>query len=90
MIRKDNKMSNLANETDAAHLDRKKAFEDRQLFVHNLGELLSQTRERIIGASLSKEELVTITYDGGYTQKINVNMDSYMAIIRDVARGIEL
>ena len=83
-------MERLANEVDVTYMNKKKAFEDRQLFVHNLGVLLSQTREGIIDAVLSKEEIITITYRGGYKQQINVNLDSYMAIVHDVAKNIKL
>lgn len=62
--------------------------EKRKQFVHNLGELLAQTREGIIGAELSNNELVTVTYSNGYTRRINVDMDSYIAIIRDVTKHL--
>ena len=61
-------------------------FEDRCLFVRNLGWLLSQTRNNIISCELDMDNIVTVTYQGGNTKKINVRMDSYMAIIRDVAK----
>ena len=61
---------------------------DRKLFVHNLGVLLSQTREEIVGAELDDDEIVTITFIGGHTILVNVNMDSYLAIIKDVVKRI--
>jgi hypothetical protein len=75
-----------ANETMAMFMNGKEALNDRKLFVHNLGELLAQTREQVISCELDDHEIVTITYKGGGTHKVNVNMDSYTAIIIDVAK----
>lgn len=77
-----------ANETAAMQMTKKEAKSDRKLFFHNLGELLAQTREGIIGAELSNNELVTVTYSNGYTRRINVDMDIYIAIIRDVTKHL--
>lgn len=76
----------LANETKAMFVSDDLALKDRKQFVHNLGELLSQTREGIVGAELNDDEIVTVTYKGGHTVHINVNMDSYLAIVRDVTK----
>lgn len=78
----------LANETDAAYMSKKDALTDRKLFVHNLGLLLRQTRDGIVSAELGDNEIVTITYYGGGTHLVNVHMDSYAAIIKDVAKHI--
>ena len=78
----------IANETAAMFMPEEKALEDRKLFVHNLGELLSQTREGVISCELDDNEIVTIAYKGGGTRKVNVDMDSYTAIIRDVAKAV--
>ena len=75
-----------ANETGSMFVSDGLAFKDRKRFVHNLGELLSQTREGIVGAELDDDEIVTVTYKGGHTVQTNVNMDSYLAIIRDVTK----
>lgn len=80
-----------ANEALAAFMYEPDAIEDRKLFVRNLGWLLSQTREGIIGCELETErdeEYVAITFKDGYQRRINVRMDSYAAIVRDVAKGI--
>ena len=77
-----------ANEAMAAYMPKDLAFEDRQLFVKNLGELLSQTREEVIKCELDENEIVTVFFKNGYTKKVNVRMDSYLAIIRDVTKGI--
>jgi hypothetical protein len=63
--------------------------EDRELFVENLGWLLSQTRTGVVSAALDSErEIVTVTFDNGYTKKVNVACDSYIAIVQDVAKHI--
>ena len=77
-----------ANETIAMYMDEKAAKADRKLFVRNLGELLSQIREDVISTELDDDEIVTITYVGGYTRKVNVMADSYLAIISDVAKRV--
>jgi len=78
----------VANETQAMFASDDLALKDRKQFVHNLGELLSQTRERIVGAELDDDEIVTVTYTNGHTVIINVNMDSYLAIVRDVTKNL--
>ena len=77
-----------ASETAAMFMPEEKALEDRKLFVHNLGKLLSQTREGVISCELDDNEIVTITFIGGAMHTVNVNMDSYTAIIRDVAKAV--
>lgn len=79
---------NRADETQAMFVSDDLALKDRKQFVHNLGELLSQTRERIVGAELDDDEIVTVTYTNGHTVTINVNMDSYLAIVRDVTKNL--
>lgn len=82
-----------ANETMAGFMNEKDAIRDRELFVDNLGWLLSQTRDGVIGCELidaeKPTEHVLITYRGGGTRRICVHMDSYAAIIRDVAKGFQ-
>lgn len=79
----------LANETLAMFMDDADALNDRKLFVHNLGEVMKQTRSGIISVELGDDEIVTITYKGGATRQVNVNMDSYSAIIRDVSKHMD-
>lgn len=78
-----------ANESAAAWWSTKAALGDRKLFVHNLGTLLRQTREQIVSAELDDNEIVTVIFECGATKHINVNMDSYLAIIRDVSKYVE-
>jgi hypothetical protein len=77
-----------ANETITFYMNDKDALEDRKLFVRNLGEVIKQTRDGVISVELGDNEIVTITYQGGGTHTVNIRMDSYAAIIRDVAKHI--
>jgi hypothetical protein len=77
-----------ADESRAAHMHPDAALEDRKQFVANLGLLLAQTREVILGAYLDDDEIVHVVYRNGHEELINVNMDSYLAIIRDVTKGL--
>ena len=78
-----------ANEAMAAFMDEQDAIHDREIFVHNLGWLLSQTCDGVVGCDLvdaeKDTEHVLVTYRNGYTKKIGTYMDSYAAIIRDIA-----
>ena len=78
-----------ANERMAMFMDEQDAIHDREIFVHNLGELLSQTRDSVVSCELidaeKPTEHVVVTYRNGYTKKIGTYMDSYAAIICDVA-----
>ena len=78
-----------ANESMAMLMDEQDAIHDREIFVHNLGELLSQTRDGVVSCELvdaeKPTEHVVVTYRNGYTKKIGTHMDSYAAIVRDVA-----
>ena len=82
-----------ANEAAAAYLDQAGAIRDRERFVRNLGDLLSQTRDGVVSCELidaeKPSEHVLVTYKGGGTRKIGTYMDSYAAIIRDVARRFQ-
>ena len=82
-----------ANETMAMFMDEQDAIHDREIFVHNLGELLSQTRDGVVCCELidaeKPTEHVLVTYRGGGTRRICVHMDSYAAIVRDVAKGFQ-
>lgn len=70
----------------------------KDLFVRQLGRLLSMTREGIAEAEYEKSydfedkkefvEFVVIRYNGGGEKRINVTFDSNMGIMRDVLRAI--
>ena len=78
-----------ANESMAMFMDEQGAIRDREQFVRNLGDLLSQTCDGVVSCELINAEQpgehVLVTYRNGYTKKIGTHMDSYAAIIRDVA-----
>lgn len=82
-----------ASETLAAFMDEQDAILDRERFVRNLGELLSQTRDGVASCELIDAEKATehvlVTYMDGGTRKISTYTDSYAAIIRDVARRFQ-
>lgn len=82
-----------ANESMAMFMDEQDAIRDREQFVKNLGWLLSQTRDGVVSCELidaeKPTEHVLVTYRGGGTRRICVHMDSYAAIVRDVAKGFQ-
>ena len=82
-----------ASETMAGIMNEEGAIRDRELFVRNLGELLSQTRDGVVSCELidaeKPTEHVLVTYRGGGTRRIGTYIDSYAAIIRDVAKGFQ-
>lgn len=82
-----------ANETMAGIMNEEGAIRDREQFVENLGWLLSQTRDGVVSCELidaeKPTEHVLVTYRGGGTRRIGTYIDSYAAIIRDVAKGFQ-
>jgi hypothetical protein len=77
-----------ANETLAMFYSEEMALKDRKTFVKNLGKLASQTRDGVAGMVLDDDENVIIYFKRGGEHRVNVRMDSYAAIIRDVAKHI--
>ena len=64
-------------------------YEDKKLFVENLGMLLRQTREQIIACELSDEDHVKIIFSGNKKPiDVCIKFDSYIAIIKDVLKVI--
>lgn len=60
-------------------------------FVHNLGILLSQTREGIFGIHYYNDgnnEYAEIVHKGNYRERVNIHMDSWAAIITDVMKVV--
>lgn len=78
----------LANELRADSKPDRIAYHDRQLFVANLGTMLSQTREGIVGAYLDDNEIVHVVFRNGHEKLVNIRCDGYMAIIRDVTKEL--
>lgn len=82
-----------ANETAMMFADHDTAMVDRALLCKNLGWLLSQTRGGVIGChyeyeNQSGQEWCVIEYKHSDPERVNINHDSYMAIIRDVSKRI--
>ena len=77
-----------ASETSTMFVDDEQALADRKQFVKNLGWLLSQTREGVVGAYLDDKEIVHVVFRHDCENLVNVALDSYMAIIRDVANAL--
>lgn len=72
--------------------DRAAIYADRSDFVHNVGVLASQTREKVKRIYLKKmdnEELAVIEFEGGYTKEVNIYADSYSAIVRDIFQALD-
>lgn len=67
-------------------------FEDKEIFIKNLGWLLSQTREGVKECKLVHksdfDEYVWIRFNDGQNKYVNISCDSYIAIIRDVTKNI--
>lgn len=64
---------------------------DKEIFVENVGWLLSQTREGIRYIKYEEsngEEFAVIVYEGGSSSKINITCDSYTAIVNDIIHGL--
>lgn len=65
------------------------AKEAKAEFVKNLGWLLSQTRAGVVGCKyIPERELVTVYFDDGFSFKVNVEADSWTAIITDVLKKL--
>ena len=85
----DNQWLDDVSETKAWDMDEEDALVDREAFVHNLGVLLTQTREDVVKCELvDRGDTVVITFKGGGTRTVNVHADSYAAIIRDVMKQV--
>lgn len=64
---------------------------DRRDFVHNVGVLASQTRERVEKIDYYHKdelELAIITFKGGSTKEVNITHNSWAAIVRDIFKYI--
>lgn len=63
----------------------------RSEFVHNVGVLASQTREGVDRIEYIKEqgiELAKIVFKKGHERYVNINHDSFCAIVRDIFKNI--
>lgn len=77
-----------ASDNGAMFAAPKESMDDRKQFVENLGWLMAQTREGITGAYLDDKEIVHVVQRRGREILVNVEANSYMAIIRDVANAL--
>lgn len=82
----------ILDEADEAKMmfekDEQISLDDRKAFVRNLGKVAAQTRDGVVGMELDDNEIVTVEFKGGGTHKVNINMDSYAAIIRDCGKAV--
>lgn len=78
----------IANETKMMFANEEENQYDKEIFVRNLGWLLSQTREQVERCYLDKDEQVHVVFRGGSERTVNVKHDSYAAIIRDVTKAL--
>lgn len=81
------------NETKAMFLDDEGAMLDRADFVRNVGALASQTREGVTSIEYAPEtenetEYAIIHYKNGLTKRVNIRLDSYSAIVRDIFKQL--
>lgn len=78
-----------ASESMETYVPEEEALAIRRQFVRNFGWLLSQTRDGVLSCDLEVPakgvEYVVIKYLNGAEKRVNVSLDSYAAIIRDVA-----
>lgn len=82
-----NKMET-ANEAKMMFASDEENQHDKEIFVRNLGWLLSQTREQVERCYLDEEEQVHVVFRCGSERTVNVKYDSYAAIIRDVSKAL--
>ena len=76
-----------ANETNAFLLGKDNIAKDKEQFVRNLGWLFSQTRLGIVSTEL-KGDVITIIFDNGCVRHVNVEGDSYFAMLKDVCNAV--
>lgn len=77
-----------ADETAAMSMDEHEAFSDRQHFAINIGILLSQTRSSIKSIYLTLDDVAHVVYKNGTEKQINVEGDSYQAMVFDIVSHI--
>lgn len=77
-----------ADEVAAMSMDEHESFSDRQHFAINIGILLSQTRKSIKSIYLTLDDVAHVVYDNGTEKKINVDGDSYQAMVLDIVSRI--
>lgn len=78
----------LADECLIDYLSEEQALADRKLFVSNLGVFLTQTGDDVLSIELDDNDIATIRFIGGGTKRVNVHMDSYLSIVKDIVLRI--
>lgn len=77
-----------ADEANAAFYSYEEQVADRSTFAENIGWLLSQTRKKIRKIDLTEDNIAHIVYENGTEKRINVDGDSYTAMIYDIIVNI--
>ena len=67
--------------------DKKNITKHKEQFVKNIGWLFSQTRLGIVSTEL-KGDVITIIFDNGCVRHVNVEGDSYFAMLKDVCNAV--
>ncbi len=78
-----------ADESGMMFASNEEVHKDKALFIHNFANLLRQTREQVMDLALSDDgNEITIEFEGGGTRKVNIALDSYTAIMKDVLKAL--
>lgn len=68
-------------------------MEDKKGYVEALSKLFSEWGlfdvVKLEYRKTAYDEIVDITYEGGYQKSVRVNYDGYPAILRDILRHVE-
>lgn len=65
-----------------------KAGVSKQQFIEALEDVLKLTREEVNHLVLQDQDTVIIYYESGGSKRVNIALDSGIAIIRDVVKNI--
>lgn len=68
--------------------EKERHLEEKRGFITTLKLCMIRAEVGVIDLKLLDEDTIEVTYDSGYTKKINIAMDSKIAIVRDVAKYI--
>lgn len=61
---------------------------NKEIFVVSLGTLLSLTRCGVKSCQLIDKDTLQIVFEDGWTKKVNIEGDSFLAIIKDVLKAL--
>ena len=61
---------------------------DKRLFVKHFGELIRQDGVEVEDIYLKDDKTAVIRFINGYEKRINIDGDSNLAIVRDIAGAI--